>query len=203
MAILNTGKDFLPTETVTSAKLEQLVNDASFASGAVDGVTLGINGSGALYVASIDTGQLADDSVTAAKIDLANGVYSFQNAAAVVHYSNQGNPTHSSAGTLTFNVSNGNFQLVNVSANITSVANITNANQLYGGHFTYVLKYSAGSLTGPADGDWGDQWYFPSTFDGTLTMTNNAIDIISGVIVNNGSNPIYVANVIKNFITFS
>lgn len=202
MAILNTGKDFLPTETVTSEKLEQLVNDASFASGAVDGVTLDINGSGALYIKSVGSGQLANDSVTVDKIDLSNGVYLFQNAAAVVHYSNQHPKTHSSAGALTFSVNNGNFQFVTVSANITSVANITNADQLYGGHFTYVLKYSGTELAGPSNGDWGNQWYFPSTFDGTLTMTDGTFDIISGVIANDGG-PKYFVNSIKNFTTFS
>lgn len=204
MAILTKGHTYGATDTVTSTNLHALVENAAFASGAYDNVTIGKDVNGALYIISVGTGQLANDAVTPAKVDLDNsGVYAFKNAAAQVHYTNQIALSHSAAGALTIDIAAGNFRFINVSANITSVANITNASQLYGGHFTLVLKYSGAGLTGPADGDWGDQWYFPSTFDGTLTMTNNSFDLISGVIANNGGTPAYFVNSVKNFRTFS
>ena len=144
MAILSKGQTFTATDTVTSTKLHNLVDDATFAAGAKDGVTIDIDTNGALYVKEINTGQLANDCVTPDKIDLLNsGVFAFKNASAQVHQSSQIATTHNVAGTLTIDVANGNFQIITVSQDIDDVAALTNANQLAGGHFTFLLKYSA------------------------------------------------------------
>ena len=70
MAILSKGKDFDTGEQVTATKLDNLVDNAIFASGAVDNVTTQINGSGQLIVkdSGVSTVKIADDAVTTAKI---------------------------------------------------------------------------------------------------------------------------------------
>jgi hypothetical protein len=198
MAILSKGETFGATDTVTSTRLHDLVENATFAAGAKDGVTIDIDTNGALFVKSISSGQLASDCVTPDKIDSLNsGVFAFKNASAQVHYSNQIAATHNVAGALTIDGSNGNFQFINVSANITSVAAITNANQLAGAHFTFLLKYS-GSISGPGTGDWNSAWLFPSTYSGSLTMTNGTFDLISGVIFNDSGTYKYAVSSILN-----
>lgn len=186
MGVLTKGTTYSTGDTVTAANLNAHVDDAQFSAGAVDGSTIAINTGGSLYIANnaIGSSQLKSYAVTPDKIDLdSTGIFSFANAAAQKHYSNQANPQHNQAGALTIDIASGNFQLVTVSANITSVAAITNA--FAGAHFTFVLKYS-GTLTGPGTGNWNSAWLFPSTYDGTLTMSNGAYDLISGVIVNDG-----------------
>jgi len=59
MAILNTGNTFASGDTVTATKLNNTVNNATFASGAVDGVTTQLSG-GAVIV--------KDGGITAAKL---------------------------------------------------------------------------------------------------------------------------------------
>lgn len=61
MAILSKGKDFDTGEQVTATKLDNLVDNATFASGAVDNLTTQINGSGQLIVkdSGISTDKLA------------------------------------------------------------------------------------------------------------------------------------------------
>lgn len=198
MAILSKGQTFTATDTVTSTKLHNLVDDATFAAGAKDGVTIDIDTNGALYVKEINTGQLADDCVTPAKIDLANGIYAFTSATATSHLSTPVTYSHNVAGTLTINVGNGNFQIITVSQDIDDVAALTNANQLAGGHFTFLLKYSAAGLNGPGTGDWNSSWLFPTTFDGSLTMSIGTFDLISGVIFNDGGTYKYAVSSILN-----
>jgi hypothetical protein len=50
MAILSKGTDFATGDQVTADKLDNLVDNATFASGAVDNSTTQINGSGQLIV---------------------------------------------------------------------------------------------------------------------------------------------------------
>ncbi|MAL50370.1 MAG: hypothetical protein CMH18_11475 [Methylophaga sp.] len=67
MAILSKGTDFATGEQVTAARLDALVDNATFASGAVDGSTTELNGSGAIIV--------KDAGITSAKLNLsATGV---------------------------------------------------------------------------------------------------------------------------------
>lgn len=62
MAILSKGTDFATGEQVTAARLDALVDNATFASGAVDGSTTQLNGSGAIIV--------KDGGITSAKLNL-------------------------------------------------------------------------------------------------------------------------------------
>ena len=61
MAILSKGTDFATGDQVTADKLDNLVDNATFASGAVDNSTTQINGSGQLIVkdSGISTDKLA------------------------------------------------------------------------------------------------------------------------------------------------
>ena len=188
MAILSKGKTFTATETVTSGKLHDLVDLATFAAGAKDGVTIDIDTNGALFVKEINTGQLANDSVTADKVDGGNGTFVFASIQGQRHLSIPHTHNHNSSGALTIDLFNGNFQVVNVSADITSVATMLNAPIGYaGGHFTFILRYTENGLNGPDDkNDWNAEWLLPSTYGGTLTMTNGAIDMISGVVFSDG-----------------
>lgn len=78
MAILVTGNTFADGDQVTSTKLNNIANAATFASGAVDGTTTTLTGGGAIQVGTIQTGNIAASAVTTAKIadatDTATGV---------------------------------------------------------------------------------------------------------------------------------
>jgi len=203
MAILSKGKTFTATETVTSGKLHDLVDLAEFASGAVDGVSIGIKtGTGELYIpnSGVKNSQLGDGAVTPAKMNLtlAAGSYNFASATATSHLSTPVSHSHNSPGTLTINIGLGNFQVIDVSANINDVAALTNASLLAGGHFTLLLKYTTAGLSGPGTGDWNSAWLFPSTYNGSLTMTNGTFDLISGVIFNDSGTYKYAVSSILN-----
>ena len=66
MAILSKGTDFTTGDQVTAAKLDELVDNATFASGAVDNSTTQLDGSGRIIV--------KDGGITAAKLNLNDGV---------------------------------------------------------------------------------------------------------------------------------
>lgn len=68
MAILTKGHTFADGDQVTSTKLNNLVDAATFSSGAVDGVTILLDAGGYLKVGVIQTGNLAAGSVTTAKL---------------------------------------------------------------------------------------------------------------------------------------
>lgn len=78
MAILVTGNTFADGDQVTSTKLNNIANAATFASGAVDGTTTTLTAGGAIQVGTVQTGNIASDAVTTAKIadatDTATGV---------------------------------------------------------------------------------------------------------------------------------
>lgn len=195
MGVLIKGTTYSTGDIVTATNLNQHVDNATFSQGAKDGVTIDINPSGALYIKTVNTGQLANSAVTPEKIDLDNqSTFLFSNAAAQKHYSYKYPKTHNEAGALSIDISDGNFQFITVSANITSVAAI--ANPFDGAHFTFVLKYSGTGLTQTVS--WNSAWLFPSTFDGSLTMTNGAHDLISGVIVNDGGTYKYIVTAATN-----
>jgi hypothetical protein len=67
MAILTKGTTFADGDQVTSTKLNNLVDAAVFASGAVDDATIQLS-SGQLAVKTINTGQIANNAITTAKI---------------------------------------------------------------------------------------------------------------------------------------
>jgi hypothetical protein len=75
MGVLSKGTDFSNGDQVTDTNLDSLVDNATFTSSAVDGVSTAVGGTGAIIVkdGGITTGKLADstgasDGVTAAKI---------------------------------------------------------------------------------------------------------------------------------------
>lgn len=68
MAILTKGHTFADGDQVTSTKLNNLVELSTFAAGAVDAVTLLLDGGGYLKVGVIQTGNIAASAVTTAKI---------------------------------------------------------------------------------------------------------------------------------------
>lgn len=73
MAILSKGTDFSTGDQVTALKLNNLVDDATFASGAVDGSTTQLSGSGQIIVkdSGISTDKLATSSSTTTGVTFA------------------------------------------------------------------------------------------------------------------------------------
>lgn len=70
MAVLTIGNTFANGDQVTASSLNNAVNDAVFASGAVDSISTQLAGSGAIIVKDlgIDTGKIATGAVTTAKL---------------------------------------------------------------------------------------------------------------------------------------
>jgi hypothetical protein len=71
MPILSKGQTFADGDQVTSTKLNNLVDAATFVSGSsgtTDNATLQVNGSGRLEVKTIQTGNIANSAVTTVKI---------------------------------------------------------------------------------------------------------------------------------------
>ena len=73
MAILSKGTDFTTGDQVTAAKLDALVDSATFAAGAVDDSTTALDSSSPQKIivknAGISSTQLATDSVTTVKVE--------------------------------------------------------------------------------------------------------------------------------------
>jgi hypothetical protein len=67
MSVLSKGTTFANNDQVTSTKLNQLVDSATFTSSAVDGITTQLS-SGKIAVKEINTGQIASSAVTTIKI---------------------------------------------------------------------------------------------------------------------------------------
>lgn len=201
MGVLNKGELFTDGSTVTSARLHQLVENATFTSDAVDGNTISIN-SGRLSVNEITSTEIADSSITPSKVDLDNSTgFDFINLSGYRHSST---PNlwiqHNVSGALKLNLFAGNCQYINVSQSITSVDPILNPSADGGQHFTFILNYTSTGLNGPSATSWNSNWRFPSTYDGTLTMNSGSFDLISGVTLRVGEGYVYIANVIKNFV---
>ena len=83
MAILSKGTDFTTGDQVTAAKLDALVDSATFASGAVDDSTTALDGSGRIIV--------KDGGITSAKLNLtANVGINTSNPEAALHVNDIG-----------------------------------------------------------------------------------------------------------------
>ena len=96
MAILSKGTDFTTGEQVTAARLDALVDNATFASGAVDGSTTQLNGTGAIIV--------KDGGITSAKLNLTDGVTITDNTVFLTF-----NNTSQDVGFIGTDVGTGNF----------------------------------------------------------------------------------------------
>ena len=69
MAIINKGKSFANGEQLTADKLNQVIDDATFTTSAVDNVSTQISGGGIIVKdGGVTTAKIADSNVTTAKI---------------------------------------------------------------------------------------------------------------------------------------
>jgi hypothetical protein len=70
MGVVNTTYTFTSTDTITSAKMNNIIDDTTFTSDAIQGTTLQVVSPGKLAVSAsgITSNELASDSVTTAKI---------------------------------------------------------------------------------------------------------------------------------------
>jgi hypothetical protein len=73
MAIINKGKSFANGEQLTADKLNQVIDDATFTTSAVDNVSTQLSGGGIIVKdGGVTTAKIADSNVTTAKIADAN-----------------------------------------------------------------------------------------------------------------------------------
>ena len=193
MAVLNTGYTWPTSGTWVSTNANNAVNNATFASGAYDNSTITLNGSGAMQVKDlgVTTGKIANSAVTPAKLD-ATGAYTMDditaNKARLVPFA-----VAQSTSTMTLNLNDGNFFVVTLTADVTTVAAL--ANMVNGKQFTIIVKNSTNGGTGFAISGWASTWKWQGGTAPSLTASDTGIDIISGV--TDGTNA-YVT-MIKNF----
>ncbi len=191
MAILQRNQTFTPTDQVTSTKLHDLVDLATFHNDAVDGLTIEIASNKlAVKNVGITTAKIADDAVTPAKLDDDNeSEFVMAKVAATAHRSVAHVDSHSS-GDLTIDLDDGNFQIITLNGNVGTVQAV--ANQASGKHFTILIKPDGGdySIT-----SWDSTWKWFGGTAPTITGTDGSVDIISGV--SDGTN-VYVS-MLKNF----
>ncbi len=93
MAILSKGQTFASTDTVTSTKLNNLVDNAAFVSGSsgtTDDSSLEVNGSGRLQVkdSGISSAKIAASAITTAKLATATGATDGVTYAKIQHVAN-------------------------------------------------------------------------------------------------------------------
>lgn len=191
MAVLSTGQTFGATEQVTSTKLENIADLATFASGAVDGSSTALS-SGAVSVkdGGITTAKIADDAVTPAKVDEDNDTqFVMKKIKGTV---TQLEPyTANVSGAVSIDLDNGSFQVLTITGNVTSVAALSNGSS--GQQFTIAFVDDGNAYTF-AD-SWDSSWKWFGGASSVTTQTASAIDIVSGVMV--GSSP--CVTMLKNF----
>ena len=193
MAILSKGKTFTGTEQVTSTKLHNLVDAATF-NDPVDESSLTLDSAtGKLKIKDdgVTASKINTDAVTPDAIDQDGGEYLLDDVTAVT---TKLTPYVDSAvsGAVTLDLANGNFQQWTLNGNITSVTAPSNLEA--GQQFTIWIKNGTGS--GPYtwasfDSTW--KWFGGTVPD--LTATDAAIDVLSGI--SDGTN-VYVT-LLKNF----
>jgi len=194
MAILSKGETFTATSQVTSGKLHDLVDDATFVSGSggtTDNSTLEVHTDGRLRIkdGGVTSGKIATDAVSPDAIDQDGGEYLLDDLTAVT---TKLTPYVDAAvtGTATLDLSNGNFQQWTLTGNVTTVSAPEGLEA--GQQFTIIVDVGNAPYTMTGyDATW--KWQGGSA--PTLTDTADAIDIISGV--SDGTN-VYVT-LIKNF----
>ena len=126
MGVLDTTYTFTATDVVTSAKLNNVIDQTTFTSSAFSGTTLAINGSGQLRVnaSGITSLELADNSVNTAKILDANVTTAKIADANITQAKIATNVVGKGATFLAFKTANQNIT-ANAFNQITSISNIS------------------------------------------------------------------------------
>lgn len=181
MPVLTKGVDFTTGDQVTATNLDNLVDAATFASGAVDNSTTQLS-SGAIIVkdAGISAAKLATDSVTDAKI-LAGAVTSAKHATDATNCNasrailNRGTSALTDAATIATDASLSNVFTVTLGGNRTMGAP---TNLKSGATYIWIITQDG---SGNRTLAYNSAFKFPGGVDPTLTTTAAAVDIISGV----------------------
>jgi hypothetical protein len=180
MGILSKGKTFTGTEQVTSTKLHNLVDAATFDDPA-DGTTVEVKGTGKLGVVDggINTAQLADDCITPDKLDGLTGEFGFTALSSITARLIAYAPAAITSSTLSLDLDNGNAQIITLDepgGAITTVDAL--ANMTAGEQFTIILKpiNRTHSITG-----WHSTWKWFGGSAPAITGTAGSVDIISGI----------------------
>lgn len=193
MSILNIGYTWPSSGQFTSTNMNNSVNNATFAAGAVDDSSVALNGDGAISVKDlgVTTGKIAASAVTPTKID-ATGSYTVAditaNTSRLVPFA-----VAQGTSTMTLNMNDGNFFIVTLSSDVTTVSAL--ANMVTGKQFTILLKNGVNGGTGFAVSGWDSTWKWQGGTTPAVTASDTGIDIISGI--TDGTNA-YVT-MIKNF----
>ncbi len=161
MAVLSKGVDFTTGDQVTAANLDNLVDAAAFASGAVDNSTTQLSG-GSIIV--------KDEGITSAKISS-----DATSAKASRVKLNRGTTALSDAATIATDASLGNVFTVTLGGNRTLGAP---SNLLAGATYIWIVSQDGGGSRTLA---YNSVFKFPGGVDPVLTTTASAVDIISGV----------------------
>lgn len=194
MAILTKGKTFTGTEQVTSTKLHNLVDAATFDDPA-DGTTIEVKGTGKLGVVDngINTAQLADDCITPDQLDGLTGEFGFTAlnsiTARLIAYA----PSAVTSSTLSLNLDNGNAQIITLDVAAGAITTVDALDNMTAGEqFTIILKpiNRTHTITG-----WDSTWKWFGGAAPAITGTAGSVDIISGI--SDGTNA-YVT-MLKNF----
>ena len=189
MAILQTGYTWPTSGTITSTNLNNSVNNATFASGAVDGSSTALSG-GAIAVkdGGVTAAKLANSAVTPAKIKT-DELFQFDKVAVgkarVIPL-----VTITSSSTLSLDLDVATIFEVRFSANITSVPTV--ANQSAGQSFLMFLKPTGGNYSVSG---WSSNWKWSGGITPSTTGTAGSVDIVSGI--SDGTN-LYVS-ILKGF----
>ena len=174
MPILTKGVDFTTGDQVTAANLDNLVDAAAFAAGAVDNSTTQLSG-GAIIV--------KDEGITNSKVSS-----DATSAKATRVKLNRGLTTLTDAATIATDASLGNVFTVTLGGNRTLGAP---SNLLDGATYIWIITQDGGGSRTLA---YNSAFKFSGGSDPTLTTTAGAVDIISGVAVSNSIYCTFVAN---------
>jgi hypothetical protein len=191
MAILSKGKTWGPTEQIVTTDVHNLVDAATFASGAVDGSTTELS-SGAIAVKDlgITNAKLAGSAVKPTNISSDSSLeWSFGNLTATTTTLSGKSIAHTT-GDVTMDFDEGNFFVLNMDGDVGNVNAM--ANMVNGRHFTLIIKpvNATRSIT-----SWDSTWKWFGGSTPAITGTADSVDIVSGV--SDGTN-MYVT-MLKNF----
>ena len=177
MAILTKGTTFPSAGQVTSTMLNNIVDNAAFAAGAVDDSTIQLaSGKVALKDAGVTVNKIADTSITPAKIKYLSELWVFADVTTTKSRLVPGTVAQSTT-TMALDLANGNFQIVTLSEDVDTVSAL--GNLATGKQFTFLFKASgAKSITSAAS--WDSTWKFQGGVTPATTGTDGAYDVVSG-----------------------